>query len=465
MTASTLAAFDGVNQPRPIVLLAFGGDQGVTATTYKIGVGPGIGTGSIGGTTWSDITTDVDAISIQGPALDEIEPASAGTCTFTVDDTSGAYDPENTAGPYTTGGGVVGEYEDIYEDLYEGPGGTGGASLVDLDVAVWVRAEYQGVFYDRFLGVVDAIIPDDAPPKPTVTFRCVDALAVLGRAPLAEVAATFDGDTTGERVDRILDAVGWPSSKRAVDAGRSLLGRTTLGASALALLGKVERTEMGYLYVDHHAGGLVTFRQRYATTTAARSTSVQATITDAGGMNALQRSRDRERLFNDVHATRDPAPSEPFVGGGVDPPQDDEPVEQVAVDQASVDRYGPLSYPGEAFPLARGDAEVLAGLQWLAPRFATPQVRITQVGVQGPGWDQWAELLALRLLDRIRVQRNTGAVAIDRELLLHQVSEDISRIERRWDFTLSTESLPAAEPTTVYRVGTGPGIGTASIGF
>ncbi len=434
---STLAAFDGVHQPRPIVLMAIGGETELTPTTYQIGVGPGIGTGSIGGTTWLDITHDVDVISITGPELDEIESTSAGTCTLLVGNETGDYDPENPASP----------------------------AMPDLDVAIWVRAEWQGVYTTRFLGVADAIVPDDAPPRPSVTLRCVDGLAQLGRTHLATLSTPdFDADTTGGRVNRICDAALWPSSKRAIDLGRSRLGRTTLGASALQLLAKVERTEFGHLYIDHHAGGVLTFAERYKTTTATRSTTVQATITDAGGMNALERSKDRERLFNDVHVTRDPNPSEPATSENLAGP-DDEPVEQVASDTASIQKYGVLSFPGEAFPLARNDSEALAGAQWLAPRYATPQTRITRVGVQGAGHNQWTELLGLRLLDRIRVQRTAVAVPLDRQLIVQQISEEISRIQRSWDFTFATEAPQTAEPATVYKVGLGPGIGTGSIGW
>jgi hypothetical protein len=434
---STLAVFDGVHQPRPIVLMAVGGETELTPTTYQIGVGPGIGTGSIGGTTWLDITHDVDAISITGPELDEIESTSSGTCTLLVSNETGDYDPENLASP----------------------------TLPDLDVAIWVRAEWQGVYTTRFLGVLDAIVPDDAPPRPSVTFRCVDGLAQLGRTQLAALSVPdFDADTTGGRVNRICDAALWPSSKRAVDLGRSRLGRTTLGASALQLLAKVAATEFGYLYLDHHTGGILTFAARYKTTTATRSTTVQATITDAGGMNALERSKDRERLFNDIHVTRDPNPSEPVTSESLAGP-DDEPVEQVAFDQTSVNTYGLLSFPGEAFPLARSDSEALAAAQWLAPRYAVPQTRITTVGVQGVGHNQWTELLGLRLLDRIRVQRTAVAVPLDRQLIVQQISEEISRIQRSWDFTLATEAPQAAEPASVYKVGLGPGLGTGSIGW
>lgn len=433
---STLAVFDGVHQPRPIVLMAVGGETELTPTTYQIGVGPGIGTASIGGTTWLDITHDIDAIAITGPELDEIESTSSGTCTLLVDNTGGDYDPENPASP----------------------------TPPDLDVAIWVRAEWQGVYTTRFLGVLDAIIPDDAPPRPSVTLRCIDGLAQLGRTHLATITADFDTDRTGSRCNRILDAALWPSSKRAIDPGRSRLGRTTLGASALQLLAKVERTEFGHLYIDHHAGGILTFAERYKTTTATRSTAVQATISDAGGMNALERSKDRERLFNDIHVTRDPNPSEPVTSESLAGP-DDEPVEQVASDAASVETFGVLSFPGEAFPLARNDADALAGAQWLAPRYATPQTRITKVGVQGVGHNQWTELLALRLLDRIRVQRTAVAVPLDRQLIIQQLSEDISRIQRSWDFTFATEAPQTPEPATVYKVGLGPGIGTGSLGY
>jgi Cellulase (glycosyl hydrolase family 5) len=439
--SSSVAIFDGVRQPKLLVLLAFGGEVTPTGSTYRVGVGPGIGTGSIGGTVWVDITEDVEEVRAATPTLDEVRTATAGTAEIMVDNTSGDYDPENLTGPYVSGG----------------------VSQVDLDVRVWVRSLWDGVVYDHFWGSVESYTPDDAPPKPTVTIHCADGLADLGRAYAAEIPPAYDNDLTGTRIGRLADAAAWPSARRAIDPGRSRLPRTTLGDSVLALMGKVERTEFGYLFVDD--AGVLTFYQRYKTTTAARSLTVQATFVDTAGIVGLERSLGRDRLYNQVAITRDAIPAEPVpvdeAGGTAD-----EPVEQIGTDFASEVKYGPLAYPGEVGSLCRNDAEAHAMATWLAPRYATVSTRISHIAVRGLGWDQWDELLPLRLLDRVRARRDYGPVVIDRELLIHGIEMVVRRRPNpTWDFAFTTEVPSDPEPANVDKIGVGPGIGTASIGF
>jgi hypothetical protein len=443
-----LAVFDGIQQPQPVVMAAFGLNVDPGPDYLHLGVGPGLGTGKLGGATWTDISNDVLSISRQTPLVDAIEPTTSGTYSLILDNTSGAYDPENTAGPYVEAG----------------------QSLIDLDITIRVQALWEGEFFDRFLVYVDDILPNDAPPMPTVTFECVDRLALLGRNQLPEVNRVGDSELTGARVNRILDAAAVPTTARAIDAGRSRCIATTLGDFALPLVHKAVQTEGGFLWVD--ASGVIRFYDRYKATTAARSVTVQATFTDSGGMIELARSRSRDRLYNDYHSTRDPAPVDPAAIDPTDPPPEDEPVEQQAVSQASLDKYGVLTYPGEFGAWLRSDPDVAAMAQWLAPRYATARVRVIRVGMQGLGFDQWDELLGLRQLDRIRVRRTYSAQAlpVDRELLIVGITEEIQRPiggqTPSWSFGFITEA-PATilEPVGVLRLGGTAGLGAAQLGF
>src|SRR5690606_14640231 len=70
------------------------------------------------------------------------------------------------------------------------------------------------------------------------------------KAHAAAFLAPWDGDTTGERIDRLLDVAGWPSALRDLAKGYSVLGPATLGADALTLLKRAERVEQGRLFVS-----------------------------------------------------------------------------------------------------------------------------------------------------------------------------------------------------------------------
>jgi hypothetical protein len=436
---TTVAAFDGINQPAIVVEAGFGGGA-IDPAALRLGVGPGLGTGKLGGLTYNDIGADVDVISISLGGLGDTGVAEA-TCDLEIDNTTGNYDSENLLGAYVSGG----------------------VSLVDLDVPIRVKFVWGGIAYGWFTGVLDQIVPNDAPPKPTVSFRCIDAIGVLGRVQVAALSTpAFDGDTTGERVGRILDAAGHPTVLRQLDTGRTILGPTVFGATARVLLEQVVRTEFGLCWTDGE--GRIVFYDRYKAATATRSVTVQATITDNDAMSGLERSKSRERLANDIHVLRHPIPNQPTPVGEDEAP--DEPVEQVAQDAASVGVYGVVSYPETIGELHRNDAEALAMTQWLAPRFATPRQLISQVAAAPLGWNQWSELLGLRICDRIRVQRDYGpATPIDAQLLAKQMQLRVTKQPRSFELAIATDTPPPSEDANVLKLGGTVGLGTATLGW
>jgi hypothetical protein len=440
VVASGLAVFNGIDQPRLIVELAFGGGAFPPATALRLGVGPGLGTATLGGVTWTDIIADVIRVSM--PSVDVVpgEPAAPRTLDITARNLQSVYDPTNLLGPFVLAG----------------------ESLVDLNLGVRVRSEYPlGTFHDHFYGVVDSIEPDDSPKNERVTFKCLDGLTKLARNKLTTVAPQWDLDTPGNRIGHLADAAGWPSSQRALDTGRMRLAPTVLGDFALALMDKVARTEYGWLYVDR--SGLLTFLDHWHVTTASRSTGVQATFVDGGGMSGLQRAKSHDRFWNDVHILREPVPNPVTVFGETETP--DQPLEQVGQDQASIAKYEVWSYPGTIGELCPDDLHALAMAQWVAPRNSTPQTRIRQVNVDGVGFDQWADLLELRHADRIRVLATSAAVTLDVAVLIQGVGMEVDLEARSWDFAFSTDLPPAAEPAAKLVLGGSTGLGTATLSW
>ena len=71
------------------------------------------------------------------------------------------------------------------------------------------------------------------------------------------------GESTGERIGRILDETGVPVGLRDIDTGLSTCAaHDESSASALAEIQRVNQTELGRFFVS--AAGLATFRERYA---------------------------------------------------------------------------------------------------------------------------------------------------------------------------------------------------------
>lgn len=155
----------------------------------------------------------------------------------------------------------------------------------------------QRVGVGESLGLVlDEVIVFDS----TIDTTEAPALYAAGHEPWA-------GDTTGERVDRLLDAAGWPASLRNVDIGQSTMQAADLdNGSLLEALLQVAAAEKGDLYIDGHDGGKLRFRDRHAKWSDTRSVTSQATFGDGGGSEvpyaaiALQ----DDRILNNVTVQR-----------------------------------------------------------------------------------------------------------------------------------------------------------------
>lgn len=86
---------------------------------------------------------------------------------------------------------------------------------------------------------------------------------------LLSLAAIPDGSSlseqySGERIDALLDLVGWPAAMRDLDTGKELVQAIAAGdkdgSTALSLMQAAEVTEPGHLFVDEH--GYVVFHDR-----------------------------------------------------------------------------------------------------------------------------------------------------------------------------------------------------------
>jgi hypothetical protein len=563
--------WDGVTYPDHSISISTGGNISHSATTLVLGHGPTLGTATLGGGGWNEITDDVRLISRSFGRNAEGESAQVGTCSFTVDNESGAYDPANPSGGFwganllnsqqyslelnNTSGWVAGTSTTIASSTtvggYHGvralqltrtgttgnataktSTGTGGVLLppltacratawfkagttgrlckvrvlfydengnaltgtlagsqitdtttgwtqatvaglspaltayaaVEVEAASALAAEvhyadaimlqpsgievgmpirwsaiFNGVTYPRFYGTVSDI-RIDLGLEPEVVFDCSDGLETLGRAQLDKTTPQFDLDTTGERIGHLADVALWPTSLRALDTGFTFLGPTELGDSALNLMKLTEMTEYGLLFVD--GGGQLTLFDRHQTTQATRSTTVQADLTNVE-LETLESSRNKDQAFNVVHITRD------AFG------EDDVPVEQTALDAVSQSRYGVIEFNGDVGRLLKQDEDALVMAQGLLHRGKQPKTRISEIRIEAMTLDLWATLLALILLDRIKVRTNM-------EYLIQGMSETVSMDPPRWDMNFNTSS-PYSAPSQ-FKLGTSQ-LGSGKLGW
>jgi hypothetical protein len=435
VTAVQQLAFDGVTMPRITVEMAFGStatEDLRAAGVFILGESFLDGPDVLGSLSWAEVSEDVKSLRYAGGFSDDTSGASPGTSTLVLDNSDGFYDPTVAESPSS---GTVGVYPSTsrYPNTTEYPmpapvEGPTEASEIDVGKPVQVTFTWADGNYRAFTHYVDRITVD-AGQDPTVTFECVDGLDALGRAPVPEVPLAFGGDTSDQRLGRILDLAQWPTSMRSVETGLLTLEATTFGGQALPLAQEVTDTEQGRLFVD--ADGKVVFYNRMHVYTAARSLTVQATISDQGGaateMVELAVTKDRARVYNHAAVTR--------AAEGA--------VEQVATDPASIAKYGIRSYPGQVGTLVPTDADAYALASWLVSQYGLPRTEVRQVTIDATAQGTWSELLPLQLFDRIRVVRDYGPVTIDRELLIFGYEVSITAEPMEWTITYST-----VDPTT-----------------
>lgn len=202
-------------------------------------------------------------------------------------------------------------------------------------------------------------------------------------------AAPWANDTTGARVARILNLVGWPSGERSLDIGASSVGaaRGIAGSSALDHLLRVEQTEQGRFFIDGR--GHAVFRGRNYET----ALTLEATFDD-GENDGLTFDFSDDNLCNDCTVTRD---------GGTP---------QRAQDAASIATFWRHSVDISGVLFAT-DNEAKSMAEWRVANFSQPVMRPAGLRFK-PFIDLpefYPRVLARELGDRISVTKETPAGA------------------------------------------------------
>jgi hypothetical protein len=211
---------------------------------------------------------------------------------------------------------------------------------------------------------------------PGVTFTAADVARHYQTA-----LRPWDGDTTGARIERILDLIGWPASLRDIDPGETSCGNAdTAGSTVLDYLQTLAETEGGRLFVA--ADGKVTFHDASRTI---NGTS-QYTFTDGGTgtgilVGGLTFSLDDVFLYDGAEVQR---------------------------------RYGTIQRAGASTPtrifsktdlLFRTDAQARSLAERIAFRYGTAQTRAEafEVSLNQHNTADWPDVLALEIGDVVTV--------------------------------------------------------------
>lgn len=345
-----------------------------------------------------DVSSLVDSIKTNRGRTALSEIFQTGTMSLRIIDQNGDFNPMNPASPYY--------------------------NLLNPMRKVTITASYEGTTYPIFAGYItsyDTTTPRDVGEVVYTTIQAVDAFRLFANAQITTVATTPAGQTTGTRIGKILDSIGWPSGMRDVDAGQTTVQadpgtlRTSLGA-----MQNITSTEYGSLYMDGF-GNLV-FQDRALTSSSVAGIPVVFNDNGTGiSYNNAVWKLDDTLVFNKVSITR--------TGGTA----------QVASNQDSIDKYFLHSYQEQNL-LMETDAEALDNARaFLASRQET-SIRCDAVTLDLYTANYDAGITAaldLDFFDPITVTTTQpGSSSLTKTLQVFGVSHDIK--PSAWKTTLTT---------------------------
>jgi hypothetical protein len=321
-----------------------------------------------------------------------------GTMSLRIIDQNGDFNPMNPAGPYY--------------------------NLLTPMRKVTITASYNGTTYPIFAGYItsyDTTTPKDVGEIVYTTIQAVDGFRLFQNAQITSVASATAGQTTGTRIGKILDAVGWPVGMRDIDAGQTTVQadpgtlRTSLGAMQI-----VTSTEYGSLYMDGF-GNLV-FQDRQLTSSSVAGTPVDFNDNGTGiSYNNALWKLDDTLVFNKASITR--------TGGSP----------QVAFNQNSIDKYFLHSYQEQNL-LMETDAEALNNAQAFVASRQETSIRCDAVTLDLYTANYDAGITAaldLDFFDPITVTTTQpGSSTLTKTLQVFGVSHDIR--PSAWKTTLTT---------------------------
>ena len=184
-----------------------------------------------------DVSSSVLKIQIGGGynlTQDQFEPNQGYVRIY---DPNGWWNPQNTASPYY--------------------------GFLSPNKKVVIQSTFSGNTYTQFSGYINSYqysFPTDMSFGYVDLIVC-DAFRLFNMASITTVAGTSAGQTTGQRINSILDALNFPTALRKIDTGDYLV-QADPGTSRLALaaLKNVEFVEQGAFYID--ADGYAVFKSR-----------------------------------------------------------------------------------------------------------------------------------------------------------------------------------------------------------
>lgn len=315
--------------------------------------------------------------------------AEAGRAGVTLDNCDRDYDPTNLSGPHVAAGATEIEPMRMFR----------------------LRATWAGIAYPLWRGFADEWAVDyNMPAVSNTELTGTDGTKVVTDYDSVAGATVGGGETTGARINRILDNAGWPAAARVIDAGLTTVQSTDLSSNAWTEVLLVADTEIGEVYFD--TANRLVFRDRHAILTDTRSATSQAVFGDQDGELPFEHigvANDSVQVRNIIRISR--------VGGTL----------QVAEDTTSQSTYQRKTW-GRSDLLMQTDAEAADYAAYVLSFSRRAELRFTSIRLD-PKDDPAAllpQMLGRELGDRITIKLTPpgGGDRIIRDAFIRGISHD-----------------------------------------
>lgn len=346
----------------------------------------------------------------------------ASEATFRIIDPNGDWNPTNSASPYY--GYLTPNRKIRFSATYNGTGYFLFSGYI---------TQYNYTYpKDQEIGYVDLV--------------CVDAFRLLNLASVTTVSGTSAGQTTGTRIDKILDAVSFPSTLRSIEAGSTTCQAdpSTL-RTALAAIKNAEFSEQGAFFINGE--GNATFLSRETVQSAASQTPTFFSNDGTGisYFNIVPVFND-SLIINQANIQR--------IGGSA----------QYSENATSVAKYFPHSVTYDNL-IVETDAEALNIARSYVATRAETTLRIDAITLDLTTPDYSAGILAALGFDyfsNVRV-KNVGqdGTIIDKTLQVLGIAHEVTPNSWKTTFTLSEPLVDAfILNSDIYGI-----IGTSSLSY
>jgi len=275
---------------------------------------------------YSDVSADVQAITIRRGRDDNLSNFTAGEAIITLRDLEGTYSPLNASSP-------------LSPNVLPGR-------------PVRIAATFGGTEYGQFRGFVRSIEYDPSQDARRTIIHAQDLFLHLARAkPTITNTGTI---TTGAAIGTVLTAIDWTDTDyRSLGTGDTINSGFSNNAedTALQLIEGFIETERGEFF--HSRGGTIIYNDRYDRYTRASSGTITNVAAEAVAATDLQNIKNRAKVIK--------------TGSGT----------ATWTDYVSATNYGYSDYPTIDSPYINNAAQGTALAQWLVSQTKdpTPPVR------------------------------------------------------------------------------------------